>query len=94
MVFIKRVIGMKSNYDFNGGKKGSIVNTGSKVKLSIRLDPNVLTWFKEQVEKTGGGNYQTLINKALQEYIANYGETLENILRRVIREELHNGNAA
>jgi uncharacterized protein (DUF4415 family) len=85
---------MKNNYDFNTGKQGAIVNTGAKVKLSIRLDPNVLTWFKEQVEKAGGGNYQTLINQALQEYIANHGEPLENILRRVIREELHNGDAA
>ena len=86
---------MKKHYDFSGSKQGAIVDTGAKVKISIRLDPEILFWFKEQVEKAGGGNYQTLINQALKEYISlQKGESLENILRRIIREELHNGDAA
>ncbi|MGO8791644.1 MAG: DUF262 domain-containing protein [Terriglobia bacterium] len=37
----------------------------------------------------GGGNYQTLINKALREHIESGKKpTLEETLRRVIREEL------
>jgi hypothetical protein len=36
-----------------------------------------------------GGNYQTLINYALREYIQNCQDPLEEILRRVVREELH-----
>jgi hypothetical protein len=36
----------------------------------------------------GGGNYQTMINNALVEYIKREGEELEDTLRRVLREEL------
>ena len=42
----------------------------------------------------GGGNYQTLINKALREYISMRAEPLEKTLRRVIREELRKKGAA
>jgi len=37
---------------------------------------------------TGGGNYQTLINMALREYMNSKRESLEETLRHVIREEL------
>jgi hypothetical protein len=49
-----------------------------------------VVWFKEQVHKAGGGNYQTLMNHALREYINGANEPLEEILRRVLREELRN----
>ena len=49
-----------------------------------------MVWFKEQVHKAGGGNYQTLMNHALREYINGANEPLEEILRRVLREELRN----
>jgi len=45
-------------------------------------------WFKAQVEAVGGGNYQPLINAALREHIERQKESLEDLLRRVIREEL------
>jgi uncharacterized protein (DUF4415 family) len=60
----------------------------AKDRITIRLDKDVLAWFKRRVHEQGGGNYQTLINDALREYIQGQG-TLEAILRRVIREELH-----
>jgi uncharacterized protein (DUF4415 family) len=34
-----------------------------KTRITIRLDNDVLDWFKEQVNVAGGGNYQTLINQ-------------------------------
>jgi hypothetical protein len=41
------------------------------------------------VERAGGGNYQTLINHALRAYIEGAQKpTIEETLRRVIREEL------
>jgi hypothetical protein len=42
------------------------------------------------VEKKGGGNYQTLINDVLCDYVKQEGssEPLEKIVRRVVREEL------
>ena len=88
---------MKKNYDFSGGKRGAIVNVGLKNKtlISIRLDPNIINWFKNQVELAGGGNYQTLINQAMQDYInQQQEEPLEKLLRRIIKEELHDQSAA
>ncbi len=35
----------------------------------ITEDMRDLEWFKEQVHAAGGGNYQTLINSALREYV-------------------------
>jgi metal-responsive CopG/Arc/MetJ family transcriptional regulator len=58
------------------------------VRITIRLDADVIEHFKEQVREHGGGNYQTLINKALQEHIQRQNEPFEQILRRVLREEL------
>jgi len=40
------------------------------------------------VHEAGGGNYQTLINDALREYVRYQDLTLENTLCKVIREEL------
>ncbi|HNG04832.1 MAG: BrnA antitoxin family protein [Candidatus Accumulibacter phosphatis] len=55
-----------------------------KQKINITLDPDVVAWFKQQA---GGRGYQTLINATLRE--AMQQKTIEETLRRVIREELH-----
>lgn len=47
-----------------------------------------MAWFRQQVHQAGGGNYQTLINDALRDYIQQQREPLEETLRRVLREEL------
>ena len=80
---------MKDNYDFSQGKRGAVdpLPTG-KTRITIRLDDDVIEWFRSQVEAAGGGNYQTLINQALREHIWQRQEPLEATLRRVIREEL------
>jgi len=59
-----------------------------KTRITIRLDRDVLDWFRSQAGDEGGGNYQTLINSALREYVAAREESLEGTLRSVIREEL------
>jgi uncharacterized protein (DUF4415 family) len=61
---------------------------GGKSRVTIRLDNDVLDWFRERVDSAGGGNYQTLINQALRQYVERSREPLESTLRRVIREEL------
>jgi len=76
---------MKEQYDFSGGKRGAVIKT-NKEKITIRLDPDVIEWFRKQVE--GGGNYQSLINEALKAHIKQQGESLESTLRRVILEEI------
>ena len=83
---------MKDEYDFRGGKRGAISPMPGKVRITIRLDEDVLNWFRQQVNAAGGGNYQTMINNALREYMRQRQEPLEDTLRRVLREEL--GRAA
>ena len=80
---------MKSEYDFTKAKRGAVVPTPpGRTRVTIRLDNEVLDWFRKQVDKAGGGNYQALINDALLEHIARRREPLESTIRRVIREEL------
>ena len=80
---------MKREYDFRGAKRGPVVSAPrSKVRITIRLDREILEWFRKQVERAGGGNYQTLINGALRQHIQRSDEPFEKTLRRVIREEL------
>ena len=80
---------MKSEYDFTKAKRGAVVATPpGKTRVTIRLDNGVLDWFRKQVDDSGGGNYQALINDALLEHIARRREPLESTIRRVIREEL------
>lgn len=62
-----------------------------KTRITIRLDDDVIEWFKAQVESAGGGNYQSLINLALREHMKRVDEPLERTPRRVLREELRRG---
>jgi len=61
-----------------------------KTRITIRLDNEIIEWFRGQVEARGGGSYQAMINNALREYVLRGGEPLESYLRRIIREELRN----
>lgn len=80
---------MKKEYDFSRGKRGPVVKTPKgKTRITIRIDDDILDWFRQQVHAAGGGNYQTLINNALREYIHSKSESLEETIRHVIREEL------
>ncbi len=68
---------MDIEYDFSQGKRGAIEATGEgKTRITIRLDDDILVWFREQVHQKGGGNYQTLINNALREYVQQRREPL------------------
>ena len=80
---------MKREYDFSKGKRGPVVTLPpGKTRLTIRLDTDIVDWFRNQVEKAGGGNYQSLMNLALRDFVSRSREPLENTLKRVIREEL------
>ena len=75
--------------DFSKGKRGAVVKADpSKIRITIRLDGDIIEHFKKQVHDAGGGNYQTSINDALRKYIQSETEPLEDTLRKVIREEL------
>lgn len=80
---------MRKEYDFQKAKRGAVVPVAKgKTRITIRLDDDVLAWFRRQVDQAGGGNYQTLINEALREHVERVREPLEETLRRVIREEV------
>lgn len=80
---------MEAEYNFSKGKRSAVdpIPPG-KARITIRLDDDILAWFRQQVHSAGGGNYQTLINDALRQHIQQSHEPLEDTLRRVIREEL------
>lgn len=80
---------MKKEYDFSKAQRGPALGVvQGKTRITIRLDEDVIDWFRRQTHDAGGGNYQTLLNAALREHIERQREPLEDTLRRVIREEL------
>jgi uncharacterized protein (DUF4415 family) len=80
---------MKGEYDFSHAKRGAVVQVPKgKTRITIRLDGDLLDWFRKEVDLAGGGNYQSLINDALRQHVRRTQEPLEATLRRVIREEL------
>lgn len=81
---------MNEEYDFSQGKRGAVEPISSgKTRITIRIDDDILAWFRALVHKQGGGNYQTLINDALRQHTQAKHESLEETLRRVLREELN-----
>lgn len=83
---------MRKVYDFSDGRRGAVRPLPpGKTRITIRLDDGTLAWFKAQAHAAGGGNYQSMINAALREHIGRVQEPLEEILRRVVREELRPG---
>ena len=73
--------------DFSKGRRGAVVQPDpNKVRITIRLDADIIEHFKDLVHKAGGGNYQTLINEALHEYI--HRRSTLDVVRQAVREEL------
>ncbi|HEY3352820.1 MAG TPA: BrnA antitoxin family protein [Polyangia bacterium] len=80
---------MKKEYDFSKARRGPVVKTPpGKTRITIRLDDDVLEWFRRAAHDAGGASYQALINRALREHVSAQREPLEQTLRRVLREEL------
>ena len=80
---------MRDEYDFSQGKRGAVIPSKGKTRITIYLDDEILASFRERAEATGVG-YQTLINDALKAHLQNPSEQplTESDLRRVLREEL------
>lgn len=82
---------MKREYDFLRGKRGSVIPIPrGKARITIRLDKDVLDRFRSQVEAAGGGNYQTLINSALKEYVRESASEIAEDKARYGREMVIN----
>jgi len=79
---------MKKEYNFENTKRGQVVPTKGKTRVTMYLDTDILDDFRARADKAGYG-YQTMINEALREYLAKSGKSLdEKVIRQVIREEL------
>jgi metal-responsive CopG/Arc/MetJ family transcriptional regulator len=85
---------MRKQYDFSRGRRGPVLAaTKSKTRITIRIDDDLLQWFRQQVDDAGGGNYQTMINEALRLYVQTKHEPLEVVVRRVVKDELRKGKS-
>ena len=80
---------MKKQYDFTAAKRGPVLRAPpGKARITIRIDEDVLEWFRQQAHDAGGASYQTMINDVLRKAMEARSESIEATLRRVIREEL------
>ena len=86
---------MRDEYDFSKGKRGAVIPSPGKTRITIMLDDDVIEHFRAQAEAEGVG-YQTLINSLLRKAVLGAGKSRPEAkpltvatLRRVLREELH-----
>jgi uncharacterized protein (DUF4415 family) len=82
---------MRKEYDFSQGRRGAIIPSKGKTRITMYLDDEVLDELRERAEMAGVG-YQTLIDEVLKQYIQSPPEAqqplTEEDLRRILREEL------
>lgn len=80
---------MKKTYDFTTAKRGPVIPSAGKTRITIHLDNDVLEEFRNRASAEGKG-YQTLINDALRRVLDEHGAPVTiDQLRQVLREELH-----
>jgi uncharacterized protein (DUF4415 family) len=56
---------MRKEYDFSQGKRGAVLPSTAKTRVTIMLDDDVIEAFRARGDAMGQG-YQTLINAALR----------------------------
>ncbi len=85
---------MRDEYDFSKAKRGPVILSPGKTRITIMLDDDVIEHFRALAEAEGAG-YQTLINALLRKAALNPGKAKPEgkpltvaTLRRVLREEL------
>jgi len=84
---------MEKEYDFRGGKRGAVLKSPGKTRITIMLDDDVLEHFRSRAETKGTG-YQTMINAALRSALSSdrrgsqSGPLTVETLRKIIRAEL------
>jgi len=86
---------MRDEYDFSGGKRGAVIQSPGKTRITLMLDDDIVAHFRTRAEAAGTG-YQELINDILREATAakavpgsDDAPLTVSTLRRVLREELH-----
>lgn len=87
---------MRKEYDFSKGKRGAVIDSPGKTRITIMLDDDLIEYFRAKAEAQGTG-YQTMINATLRATVAEAkGKAVAEdqpvtvaLLRKVLREELH-----
>ena len=87
---------MRKEYDFSKGKRGAVIASPGKTRITIMLDDDLIEFFRAKAEAQGMG-YQTMINATLRATVAeSKGKSVTEdqpvtvaVLRKVLREELH-----
>lgn len=79
---------MRAEYDFSKGKRGALIPSKGKTRITIYIDDTVLSEFRARAEREGSG-YQTMLNEALKAFLEkNEKPVTAAVLRQIIREEL------
>jgi len=82
---------MRKEYDFSKGKRGPVIPSKGKTRITIMLDNDILDAFRAQAEAQGIG-YQTAINDALRVALGKEDAPLTaRTLRQILRQELRAG---
>ena len=79
---------MRKNYDISQSKRGPVVKDKGKTRITMYVDNDVLKAYRKKGDQIGRG-YQSLINDALRETLADDMPPVDaKTLRRILREEL------
>ena len=79
---------MRKEYDFSRGKRGAVIPSPGKMRITIILDDDAIEAFRIRAEAAGRG-YQTLINEALRAALREDDRPLTaKVMREIVREEL------
>ena len=86
---------MRKEYDLSKAKRGPVIASPGKTRITIMLDDDVIEFFRAKADAQGTG-YQTMINATLRATMAGQqGKKADHkpvtvaALRRILREELH-----
>jgi uncharacterized protein (DUF4415 family) len=78
---------MKDHYDFTDAKRGAVLDSTGKTRITIWVDNDVLAAYRARASEEGRG-YQTLINDTLKAATTDAAPVTLNAIRRLLREEL------
>ena len=80
---------MRKQYDFSHGKRGAVIKSPGKTRVTIMIDSDVIEGYRARAEAAGRG-YQTLMNEILRVALAEDDRPVTaKMLRKILREELH-----
>jgi len=86
---------VRKEYDFSQAKRGPVIASPGKTRITIMLDDDLIEFFRAKAEAQGTG-YQTMINATLRASVGQkQSKSAEDkpltvaVLRKVLREELH-----